>query len=181
MLNEIKRKISTDEPLKQNMLDSRIFMGEGNINADYIIIYEKIDNQLIDNKTIFETKNYEQIAKILDYTKIDKKNCYFTHLIKSSVKNTDDNIRKKYMKYLLEEIYIVKPKYIYVIGENLLNFIYRYYNKNFKLEFLDINKIIGNLYEFYGMGLLPIPDIESIKRLDNSKKSLLYNSIKEAK
>lgn len=83
------------------------------------------------------------------------------------------------MKYLIEEIYLINPKYIISIGEGLFNFIYRYYMNDYNLSYVDIRKVIGLPYDFYNIGLLPIPDIEYIKRLPNDNKKILYDSIKE--
>lgn len=179
MWDEIYRKLSSDDKIKVNLKDYKVFMGEGNKNAEIIILLDSVDDDIDNNISLLKSKKFEQIYKILQFSKIDIDRCYFTCLIKSKVREINDDLRRAYMKYLVEEIYLVNPKYIISIGEGLFNFIYRYYMNDYNLSYVDIRKVIGLPYDFYNIGLLPIPDIEYIKRLPNDNKKILYDSIKE--
>lgn len=158
---------------------STIF-GEGKKDADIMVLFDHPFEEMQNNKQIKATKEYQILKKIFNYVEIDDNKCYYTFLIKYFSSNlVEENLRKESIKYLLDEIYLVNPKYIICVGEDIFNYLYKYYIKNDTNKLvIDISKCVGKAYDFYGILLIPIYDMFKIKSLSYEDKKKMVEILR---
>lgn len=149
-----------------------VFFGEGDKNADIMVVFDHPTQKMNETKQIKASNEYNVLKKIFDFVNIDIETCYHTFLVKYfSTTLVEEAQRKESLKYLLDEIYLVNPKYIICIGEDAFNYLYKYYAKNDTNKLvIDISKCIGKAYDFYGILLIPLYDMSKIKSLSNKQK-----------
>lgn len=155
--------------------------GEGNKNAKILILFDHPTKEMNDVRQIRVGKEYDILKTIFEYVGIDIKDCYYTLLVKYYIPNLiEDSVRKESMKYLLKEIYLVDPDYIICIGEEIFNYIYKYYTKKREENKLlvDISQSIGNIYELKGMKIVPMYDMYKIKNLKKVEKQKIVDVLK---
>lgn len=181
MWKELELQIKICDKCNPHGLKTSPIIGEGNKNADIVVVFDSISKSMSDSKSIIFSEECKSLKPILKFVKIDFDNCYFTTLTKYYNKGIIGyEERYSCMKFLLEEIYLVEPKYIVVVGENLFNFIYTYYtNKKTNKKLIDITKNVGSVFDFYGIKLIPIYDMEYISKASNEEKRKLVKVLKE--
>ncbi|WP_068268210.1 uracil-DNA glycosylase family protein [Caviibacter abscessus] len=183
MWNELELKIKID--IKCNPLKSRLepFVGEGNKNADIFVVFDSITKSMSACKSIIPSDECKMLKTIFEFSKINFDDCFFTTLNRYYNPNIIEyEERNTCMKFLLEEIYLVKPKYIVVVGEEIFNFMYMYYTKKKKnKKYVDIVKNVGTVFDFYGIPLIPIYDMSYISKAKLEEKRKLVQVLKEIK
>lgn len=148
------------------------FFGEGEKESDIMVVFDHPTEKMNETKQIKASNEYNVLKKILDFVNIDIDKCYLTFLVKYfSLNLIEESQRKEGLQYLLDEIYLVNPKYVICIGEDVFNFLYKYYTKNDTNKLvIDISKCIGKAYDFYGILLISLYDMSKIKGLSNKQK-----------
>lgn len=159
---------------------SKPFFGEGNRDADIMVIFDHVTDKMNEINQIKGSQEYNILKKIFDFVKIDVNKCYYTTLIKYYTENIIENIfRKESMEYLLYEIYLVKPKYIICIGEEIFNHLYKYHEKKDTDKLLiDISKCANEVFDFYGILLIPLFDMSKIKNMTNKQKKEMVDILR---
>lgn len=183
MWNELELQIKIDN--KCNPLKSKLdpFIGEGNKNADILVVFDSITKSMAACKSIKLSDEVKKLKTVLEFSKINFNDCFFTTLNRYYNPNIIEyEERRNCMKFLLEEIYLVKPKYIIAVGENIFNFMYMYYTKkNINKKYVDIIKNVGTIFDFYGINLVPIYDIGYISKAKVEEKRKLVQILREIK
>ncbi|WP_067141422.1 hypothetical protein [Oceanivirga salmonicida] len=179
MWNEIEKDIKLYEECNYLNIDQEPVHGIGNEKAKVVIVFDKVTHSMFEKRGILDSFEYEKLKVIFDFAKIDIKECYFTCLNKyyNKMQSIDYDKRKYAMSIFLKEIYLIEPEYIVSIGEDIFNYLYKYYTK--KETNIDILKNVGKIFGFYGKKLVPIYDIEYISKLSKEKKRELIKVLKE--
>lgn len=177
---EIETKLCIDNENDDNQKISKIFFGEGNKEAKIVVLFEGITEKMLKADSIINSEDINVLKIIFEFTGISLDDCYFTALNKYHKKGIiEESQREDNMRVLLKELYLVNPKYLIVIGQNLFDYIYKYYTKNTSREILvDIGKNVGKIFEFYGMGLIPLYNLQKIHDLKNKDKKVIVELLK---
>lgn len=70
MWDEIYRKLSSDDKIKVNLKDYKVFMGEGNRNAEIIILLDSVDDDIDNNISLLKSKNSSKYIKYFNFLKL---------------------------------------------------------------------------------------------------------------
>lgn len=70
MWDEIYRKLSSDDKIKVNLKDYKVFMGEGNKNAEIIILLDSVDDDIDNNISLLKSKNSSKYIKYFNFLKL---------------------------------------------------------------------------------------------------------------
>ncbi len=162
MWEEIEKDIKLYDECNYLHLDQDAILGIGDKKSNIIIVFDKISHSMKESNSIIRSVEYNKLKIILDFINVDINNCYVTCLNKYYNKMQDISYddRKYAMSIFLKELYLVNPKYIICVGEDIFNYLYRYYTG--KENKVDILKNVGKIFEFYNLNLIPIYDIEYI-------------------
>lgn len=185
MWEELEIAIKLNKKCNVENNKSMLFMGQGKIEKpDIMVIFDHPSQDMLEKKSIIDSNEYNILKPIFDYVKIDLNNCYFTTLVKYYNNNiVKDEQRDASMGYLLEEIYLLDPKNILCIGEDLFNYLYKYYTKKNDLYnkdklLVNIHKNVGDMFNFYDIPLIALCEVDKIKKLNRDIKNKLVNSLK---
>lgn len=129
-------------------------VGQGNKEAEIFFLFDEISKKEAENKLLLEDKNGKLLNKFFKYSNLDIQRCYFTTLTKCY---KDDNIVEgKHIKacsgFLDTQIVLIKPKYIISVGEKPTKAL-------IKNQKIDMKKMFGNKYDYFGITVIPIYDI----------------------
>lgn len=184
MWRELELKIRTLDIFKNYQGNGNILLSSGNKNTDIMVIFNDIKNDALLEENIYSSDDGDKVKKILNYVGIDEKKVYTTSLYKLEKKLINlSNIDKiELLEILLTEIMLINPKYIITFGEEVFNIIVSYFNDR------DVNKInvnmqnvVGNMYDFNSTILIPIYDIEYISRASKIEKTKIANILRSIK
>lgn len=153
-------------------------LGEGNREAKVVVIFDNITESMINSKSILKSEEVKFLDLILNFSNIKKEQCYYTTLVKYyNSSYTMEKERIASIPYLIKELTLINPEYIIVIGENLFDFLFKYYtNSN---EKVDVVKNVGKIFNFYGTMMIPIYDLAYIKNLKPKDKKKMVDILKE--
>jgi len=139
----------------------------GNNNSNIMII--GTDTNFIDENLNMMMNNMIENILLLDINQV-----YITNILKCdtniNIHNLDNSI-KLCKSYLLKQIEIVKPEIIITIGSAFNHLMEK--NDN-------ISDVSGNLYNYNGIKLLPLMDIEFVYK-NPSYKQDMFNDLKKIK
>ncbi len=179
MWEEIEKDIKLYDECNYLHLDQDPIMGIGNKNAKIMVVFDKVTHSMNEKSNILNSIEYEKLKVIFDFVKINIDDCYFTCFNKyyNKMQSIEFKDRKYSMSIFLKEMYLVEPEYIVSVGEDIFNYLYKYYTH--KENNVDILKNVGKIFEFYNKKLIPIYDIEYIGKLNRDKKRELAQVLKE--
>lgn len=183
MWKELELQIKIDSKCNPLRSKDSPFIGEGNKKANILVVFDNITKSMSNLGSIKLSDEGKMLKTIFEFSKINFDDCFFTTLSRYYNPNIIEySERHSCIKFLLEEIYMVKPEYIVAVGENIFNFIYMYYTKKKKnKKYVDIIKNVGTIFDFYGMKLIPIYDIGYISKAKVEEKRKLVQVLKEIK
>ncbi|RLA76409.1 MAG: hypothetical protein DRG78_19075 [Epsilonproteobacteria bacterium] len=180
---------STKKDTKKEDLPNDIYQLENYVNycnicelskfkKDSIFSIGDIDSDimLIGTNCNFIDENINKILKdiIINVLLLDFNKVYITNILKcdiySNIKNLDKPI-KLCKNYILKQIELIKPKLIITVGSAFNNLMD---NDN---NILDIS---GNLYDYNGINLVPLLDLNFIYK-NPSYKQEMFNDLKKLK
>ena len=143
-----------------------------NLNSKIMILtnYPSFSDEL--NKEIFNDNSRELFTKILKAINLNINDIYITPVIKCTPKKVilNDYLKYKYcFNYILNEIKLIKPKYILGFGNVTFNAFYN--NKSFKENRGKIIKLLGinAIFTYHPSDLL----------IDESLKKIVWDDLKQ--
>ncbi len=142
-------------------------IGFGNSNSEIYIVGISCD---------FQNENISALLKdlIKNSLELNTQDIYITNLIKCT-QQFKNNINKNNIdlckEYFIKQVDIIRPKYIIALG-NVSNYLLK--NEN------NISYISGNSYDYNGLNLVPMLDLEFVYK-NPSYKDKLYNDFKKLK
>jgi DNA polymerase len=139
----------------------------GNNDTDIMII--GLHSNFLENNINKLLKNMIQNVLELDISKI-----YMTNILKCNVSNHTVDLNKPIelcIKYLIKQIELLKPKIIITTG------IAFKYLMNIDEDIIDIS---GNTYDYNGMTVVPLLDLDFVYK-NPSYKQNMYNDLKKIK
>ena len=109
MWKELELQIKICDKCNPHGLKTSPIIGEGNKNADIVVVFDSISKSMSDSKSIIFSEECKSLKPILKFVKIDFDNCYFTTLTKYYNKEIIGyEERYSCMKFLLEENLMVE-------------------------------------------------------------------------
>ena len=155
MWNDLKLEI--DICTKCILEKTRInpIVGEGNKKAEILFVLDSISEEEDVKQKLLIDRNGKYFKKFLEYSKLDLKKCYFTTLTKCY--KADNIIEEENISacsvFLDTQIALVNPKYIISVGERPTKAL-------IKSQKVDIKKMFAKEYDYFGITVIPIYDID---------------------
>lgn len=139
-------------------------IGQGNKDAEILFVMDEISEEENKQKQLLVDKYGEYFKKFLAYSNLDLSRCYFTTLLKCRIENRlpEKQDYDYWKEYLIMQIAIINPKYIITVGENVTKYLLN------KQE--DIFNLFGNIYDYYGIKVIPLLDKNYLIKAKESEK-----------
>lgn len=140
-LENLEKKINSIEDCVSKT-DKKIVFGEGNINSKIMVIEDAPGELEENNKKPFMGQSGKLLDKMLNAIELERKNIYLTSFFKfRSFKKID---AKKYFQFLKEQISIINPRIIVLMGdlteEFFFNKIDKFYNNKEIWKQIELNQ-----------------------------------------
>lgn len=165
MWNDLKLEINICDSCNLGSVRINPVVGMGNEKAKILFVLDEVSFEEDIRKELLVGKNGEYFKKFLEYSKVDKNNCYFTTLTKCS--SHGEMIKKSSIKsckmYLYTQIALLNPEIIVTVGENV--------TREFIDTDYDIREIAGKTYSYKGgIKVIPVYDIPYLFRATDREK-----------
>jgi len=146
--------------------------GEGNQNADLMLISDEPTATEDELKSHYAGKNGEQLTKMIENVlPLKKEDIYITSLVKcKSISGINASHFSSCKGYLFKEIELVNPKLIVTLGEKAYNFLC--------LDMAPFNQIRGQIVNYKRYNLLPTFSVSYLLRNPSLKKEAYYDMLK---
>ncbi len=181
MWKELEYRIRTLSVYRSYKDNTEIMLGQGNRKSKIMLILPDIEKEALENGNILDSNSGKVIQNIFKYLGIDLDNIYITSLYKldKNFIRYDSNIIEELLDVLITEIMYVDPKYIVTIGEEVFNILISdALGKDNKKMNVNINKCVGNIYEYFEKALIPIYDISYISKAKKEEKFKIVEVLK---
>lgn len=151
-------------------------LGKGPITAELMVIKSgNVTKSIIeDNIKLFSDNKLTMILKSLG---LERKDVYITDAIKCQAKITVDKNKAgmgmQCLGYLLEEVFLVKPKVILCLGHDVKDILFQGIDKHEK--FSDIR---GNWFKFFGYDtMISFSPAYLVRQKNDTNKDMFINDI----
>ena len=135
--------------------DNVRIVGQGNQEAEIFFLMDEINGKEAERGLLLEDENGKLLKNFFKYSNLDMKRCYFTTLTKCY--KADNIIEEENISacsvFLDTQIALVNPKYIISVGERPTKAL-------IKSQKVDIKKMFGKEYDYFGITVIPIYDID---------------------
>ena len=123
LLKKLKDKISTISECKLKNNSNNIVFNDGNINSPIMLIGEAPGQKEDELSKPFVGEAGSLLNKMLSAINLNRKDLYITNVVNYRPplnRKPDSNEIKRYSEFLLEHVYIIKPKIIILLGSTAM-------------------------------------------------------------
>ncbi|CAM3180598.1 uracil-DNA glycosylase family protein [Streptobacillus felis] len=181
MWKELEYRIRTLDVYRNYKENVEIMQGMGNKNANIMLILNDVEKEAFENENILESNKGRVVKNIFNFVGINLDEIYITSLYKLEKSNIifNSNTTDELLDVLITEIMLVNPKYIITVGEEVFNvLISDSLGKDIKKNNVNINKCVGNIYNYFNKVLVPIYDIQYITKSKKEEKMKIVEVLK---
>lgn len=184
MWKELELMAKTIKPYISYRGRGKMIFSQGNKNAKIMVILNDIKEEALKNEDIFESDEGKKLKQFLLVMNINLDDVYVTSLYKIDKKyiNQDSKNTKELLDILITEIMLLNPKYILSFGMEVFNLLV---SENLGLELnknnVNLSNSLANLYKYSDSILIPLYDIENIKKASKEEKNKIMEVIRSIK
>ena len=134
LLKKLKDKISTISECKLKNNSNNIVFNDGNINSPIMLIGEAPGQKEDELSKPFVGEAGSLLNKMLSAINLNRKDLYVTNVVNYRPplnRKPDSNEIRRYSQYLLEHVYIIKPKIIILLGSTAME---AFFGSNLKIS-----------------------------------------------
>ena len=134
LLKKLKDKISTISECKLKNNSNNIVFNDGNINSPIMLIGEAPGQKEDELSKPFVGEAGSLLNKMLSAINLNRKDLYITNVVNYRPplnRKPDSNEIKRYSEFLLEHVYIIKPKIIILLGSTAME---AFFGSNLKIS-----------------------------------------------
>lgn len=134
LLKKLKDKISTINECKLKNNSNNIVFNDGNINSPIMLIGEAPGQKEDELSKPFVGEAGSLLNKMLSAINLNRKDLYITNVVNYRPplnRKPDSNEIKRYSEFLLEHVYIIKPKIIILLGSTAME---AFFGSNLKIS-----------------------------------------------
>ena len=134
LLKKLKDKISTISECKLKNNSNNIVFNDGNINSPIMLIGEAPGQKEDELSTPFVGEAGSLFNKMLSAINLNRKDLYITNVVNYRHplnRKPDSNEIRRYSEFLLEHVYIIKPKIIILLGSTAME---AFFGSNLKIS-----------------------------------------------
>ena len=134
LLKKLKDKISTISECKLKNNSNNIVFNDGNINSPIMLIGEAPGQKEDELSKPFVGEAGSLLNKMLSAINLNRKDLYITNVVNYRPplnRKPDSNEIRKYSEFLLEHVYIIKPKIIILLGSTAME---AFFGSNLKIS-----------------------------------------------
>ena len=134
LLKKLKDKISTISECKLKNNSNNIVFNDGNINSPIMLIGEAPGQKEDELSKPFVGEAGSLLNKMLSAINLNRKDLYVTNVVNYRPplnRKPDSNEIKRYSEFLLEHVYIIKPKIIILLGSTAME---AFFGSNLKIS-----------------------------------------------
>ena len=131
---KLKDKISTISECKLKNNSNNIVFNDGNINSPIMLIGEAPGQKEDELSKPFVGEAGSLLNKMLSAINLNRKDLYITNVVNYRPplnRKPDSNEIKRYSEFLLEHVYIIKPKIIILLGSTAME---AFFGSNLKIS-----------------------------------------------
>lgn len=154
---------------------------QGNKEAKIMLIFPEIDDEALLNYDIYASALSEKMKVLLEFYNLNIDNIYTSSLYKLDKKYIKIT-KEEYLELidiLISEIELLKPEYILTIGQEVFNvLISDKHNLDVFKTNVDVNKHLIDSFEYFGVELIPLVDLERLLNLSKEEKILIKNMLR---
>ena len=134
LLKKLKDKISTISECKLKNNSNNIVFNDGNINSPIMLIGEAPGQKEDELSKPFVGEAGSLLNKMLSAINLNRKDLYITNVVNYRPplnRKPDSNEIRRYSEFLLEHVYIIKPKIIILLGSTAME---AFFGSNLKIS-----------------------------------------------
>ena len=134
LLKKLKDKISTISECKLKNNSNNIVFNDGNINSPIMLIGEAPGQKEDELSKPFVGEAGSLLNKMLSAINLNRKDLYVTNVVNYRPplnRKPDSNEIRRYSEFLLEHVYIIKPKIIILLGSTAME---AFFGSNLKIS-----------------------------------------------
>ena len=134
LLKKLKDKISTISECKLKNNSNNIVFNDGNINSPIMLIGEAPGKKEDELSKPFVGEAGSLLNKMLSAINLNRKDLYITNVVNYRPplnRKPDSNEIKRYSEFLLEHVYIIKPKILILLGSTAME---AFFGSNLKIS-----------------------------------------------
>ena len=134
LLKKLKDKISTISECKLKNNSNNMVFNDGNINSPIMLIGEAPGQKEDELSKPFVGEAGSLLNKMLSAINLNRKDLYITNVVNYRPplnRKPDSNEIKRYSEFLLEHVYIIKPKIIILLGSTAME---AFFGSNLKIS-----------------------------------------------
>lgn len=134
LLKKLKDKISTINECKLKNNSNNMVFNDGNINSPIMLIGEAPGQKEDELSKPFVGEAGSLLNKMLSAINLNRKDLYITNVVNYRPplnRKPDSNEIKRYSEFLLEHVYIIKPKIIILLGSTAME---AFFGSNLKIS-----------------------------------------------